>query len=387
MDTIETADNNAKKQFSTTLEIIDHFRQLRKFLDDDKIPENYLKKMETEILSLARLYKLYVTDILSRYYNISNNQSLETEITKEYYMKIIAEDFQGKINFICKKFDYLLFNLESVTDISLFMEDTRSHKRDTSSFPYNSSQITEKLAFLQTIKINNYFEKKITDICKCGTRLEIRPEVSELWCPDCQKSKQLIGSFVKDDTNSQENNRPKATPNGTIRHYKFWSDRIQALERKTFTTEERAKIESVIIRDNIDRSTLNCEKMREILKDSNVQCTHLNQNAALLVKLHGGTPPPVLTFMENQIITIKFKKAMFLYEQVVPGCKNKPYYPYFIYKLYEEFFKNDPDKLRILDYIHLQSKETVTKNDILYEKMAALADPEDGIVYKPTEIR
>jgi hypothetical protein len=75
---------------------------------------------------------------------------------------------------------------------------------------------------------------------------------------------------------------------------------------------------------------------------------------------------------------------MSLYEQVATEGGNKPYYPYFIYKLYEDEFKDDPAKLRILEYIHLQSKDTVTKNDIIYRSIAELAPPEDGIVYRPT---
>jgi hypothetical protein len=39
---------------------------------------------------------------------------------------------------------------------------------------------------------------------------------------------------------------------------------------------------------------------------------------------------------------------------------NRPYYPYFIYKIAEDEFKDNPEKLKILDYIHMKSEDTIT---------------------------
>jgi hypothetical protein len=58
---------------------------------------------------------------------------------------------------------------------------------------------------------------------------------------------------------------------------------------------------------------------------------------------------------------------MKLYDMVNPEGGNKPYYPYFIYKILEEMFKDNAEKSRLLDYIHLQSRETVIKNDKYYQ--------------------
>lgn len=377
MDTVEFTDGNFKKQITVIREILEYFYLIRCIVGDNYVKDSIIVGLRRDLNEIETNYKLNAVVVLMKYYNAKDLKQ-ETEATKEYYIKIISEDFQGKLIYLCKQLDYMLWNLENVTDVTYFIEDNGN------DLTKHANQISEKLEYIKQLKISNYFEKKSLDICKCGERLELRPEVSELWCENCQKSKQLVGAVFKDDNNQQDIVKPKSMIDGTTRHYIFWTNRIQALEKRNFTEQETQKIEHVIHRDRIDRNTLNCEKMRDILKDPSVQCTHLNQNAALLVKMHGGPPPPVLTFMENQVIKIKFKKAMALYEAVVPGCKNKPYYPYFIYKLYEEHFKNDPEKLQILNYIHLQSEDTVTKNDTIYEKMSELADPEDGIVYRPT---
>lgn len=380
MDTIEYTDKNFKKQLALASDIIAHFKEIKKLVGGKYIEMRDIVEIENAIMSLKKAYNLSAIDILVRYYD-SSNLAIENEITKEYYVRVISDDFQGKLNFICRQFNQLIYNITNISDITCFIES------DENDYIKITTMINDKIKQMQTIQLTNYYERKSIDLCKCGSRLEIRYDTSEMWCENCQKSKQIVGATFKEDNNTQDVIKTKNNANGTTRHYTFWITRIQALEKKTFLESETAKIEELIKKDNINRLTLNCEKMREILKDPSVNCTHLNQNASLLVKLHGGPPPPVLSFAENQILSIKFKKAMAIYEQVVPGSGNKPYYPYFIYKLVEEHFKDDPEKLRILDYIHLQSKDTLTKDDLIYKQMAALAKPEDGIVYRPTDVR
>ncbi len=112
--------------------------------------------------------------------------------------------------------------------------------------------------------------------------------------------------------------------------------------------------------------------------------TEYNDHAPLLVKLLGGTPPPQFDFQENRDMAIMFNKIINLYHKVNPDGSNRPYYPYFIYKMVERKFANNPEKLRLLDYIHLQSSDTVKKNDYYYEQICALSAPEDDLVYIAT---
>jgi hypothetical protein len=76
---------------------------------------------------------------------------------------------------------------------------------------------------------------------------------------------------------------------------------------------------------------------------------------------------------------------MILYKEVHPEEGNIPYYPYFFLQIFKQLFRNNPEKLRIIQYIHLQSRETVTKNDITFQQMCAKATPDDGFVYSPTD--
>lgn len=222
------------------------------------------------------------------------------------------------------------------------------------------------------------------ETCKCGRRMTVLPENSELICA-CGRTKELIGAVFKDNQfYPQEGQKTKHTDYTPNRHYQFWIERIQGLENKTFADADRAKIDAVIARDGILPCELNVELMRKILKECGLS-TQLNEHATLLVKLCGGTPPPLLTFHENKLASTRFDKIMELYAEINPAGKNRPYYPFFIYKILETMFDGNVEKLRILNYIHLQTRCTTIKNDGYYRQICARARPEDGLIYRAVD--
>jgi len=317
--------------------------------DLDKIEENY---------------NLSIVTVFSDYYSDAKK---EEAATREYYKIISRENVVIAINNIINK-------LQRITSAA-----HHANQEDVSKLLY----IAKKMHIESSLEVNDY------EVCKkCGSRMIVMPELSELHCENayCGKIKVMFGVVFRDDQfYPQEGQKTKHGRYDTSRHYKFWIERLQALEAKTFEPEDLAKIEYVINRDGYKKYELNCKLIRRILKDPCVNKTDLNDHTPLLVKTLGGRAPPVLDFHENRIISIRFNKVMVLYDVVNPDGGNKPYYPYFLYKLIEDYFRNDAEKLRFLDYIHLQSRETVIKNDKYYEKIAKLATKEDGIVYTPTD--
>lgn len=328
------------------------------------------------ISTVENNYQLAVVSILSEYYNANNRENINT---RDYYRVITSENFCGILDDAIQRAKNVLKNVYSV--LSKFPPKQRITAQE---IEYDLEKISEQLQHAHNIEIPNLLEKRNYEVCKCGTRMTVIPELSELRCDMCLKTKKIIGAVFRDDQfYPQEGQKTKHGGYDTQRHYRFWIERLQALESKVFSEDDIKNIEYVICRDNHPRRSLTCEVMREILKDPIVNATHLNDHAPLLVKTFGGPPPPHLDFQENRLAAIRFNKAMKLYDVVNPEGGNKPYYPYFIYKIFEEMFKNNPEKLRILDYIHLQSRETVIKNDKYYEQICELADG-DGFTYRAT---
>ncbi len=317
--------------------------------------------------ALREEYDLTVAPILGAYYR---NQD-EAKITKDYYRCITSINISGRLDLeisVIRKGACILAKLH----------------RSTAP----ADKIADYLAKTQQLVIDLPLERQNWEVCKCGGRMQINPELSERQClsPDCMRVKKIVGAVFRDDQfYPTDGQKTKHGGYDTSRHYRFWMERLQALEPRGYTDEEEARIRACIAVDRISRHDLTCERMRKILKDPSVNATHLNDHAALLVKLCGGRAPPQLTMNEFRTCSVRFNRAMKLYEIVNTDDGNKPYYPYFIYKILEHMFRNDPEKLRLIDYIHLQSRETVIKNDKYFEQMCELALPEDGLVYTPTD--
>lgn len=318
-------------------------------------------------------YLLEIADALTKYYSGADT---EANTRKEYFRVLAAGNYVSTID------RYIGLTITHATAL-------RSNDPTTIDVILNDARA------VASISIPVLLEKKAYDTCKCGARMIVKPDHSVLECPQCGRIKDLAGTVFRDEQfHPQDGQKTKHGGYDTSRHYKFHIERLQALENKTFDDTILSRIEQVIRDDGYDRKSLNCEKMRIILRDTRVSTvgkngtlikgTKLNDHAPLLVKMCGGKAPPILSFKENQLASLRFSKIMALYDQVVPEGGNKPYYPYFIFKIIEHMFRADPTKLRLIDYIHLQSRDTVIKHDKIYEQICLLADPDDGLVYTPT---
>lgn len=380
---IKTALSDVRKvsgQLQTVLyDILEHHISKKTSDAIAAIANLHINLAEDAIVTLELNYNLSVISILGTYYATSTN---EEEKTRSYYRIITGENIVPNLN-------DQISNVKSLA-VAMYklLQQKILPKVDSRDFEYKLDDIMRLMDIAHYIEIPIVIEKKNYEVCKCGNRMTVVPELSELHCNQCLKIRSITGTVFRDDQfYPQDGQKTKHGGYDTVRHYRFWIERLQALETKSFSDDVLNKIEYVLNRDDYDRSRLTCENMRRVLKDPKVNMSALNDHAPLLVKTFGGPAPPMLDFQENKKLSIRFSKAMALYDVVNPNSGNKPYYPYFIYKIIEYEFRNNRAKLRFLDYIHLQSRETVIKNDKYYEQICQLAgDCEaDGLVYQPTD--
>jgi hypothetical protein len=219
------------------------------------------------------------------------------------------------------------------------------------------------------------------DIC-CGMTMTLLDEGCGLICQNCRQVRKINGVVFKND---QLNDGYK-TKHGTydsMRHYKFWIEHIQGKENQTFDDVFLKKLTVSLAKIQPNKRLITCKQIRIALKDPLVKGTKQNEHVSLLLKLIGGTPCPTLTHDENMLISHVFLRVMCIYDTLNLDSKNKPYYPYFIYKIIESRFW-DSAKLLILNYIHLQGKATTIKNDNIFKKICEKAEPADKLVYRAT---
>lgn len=393
LNTIESAHSKLTEKISTAkkyLEIIKSIMSAIKKMIEDKSSSKTNKKYDIAIASINSIhanillqeteelemdYNLSTINVMSDYYGKSNTEEYNT---REYYRILTRENYVLNINGILTRIIGFVNILHSVRTVLI--------KTESSVIENQLEDITNYVEHQKQVYITTTLEKKNYEFCKCGVKMNILPEHSKLHCPCCGKLKDIIGTAFKDEQmRPQEGQKAKHGGYDSGRHCKFHITRLQAIQPKDFSEKDLTNIEKVLIRDGYDRSKLNCEEMRTVLKDSTVRATNLNEFVPLLVKKFGGVPPPILNFEEARILEIVFNKVMQLYDIVVPEGGNKPYYPYFIFKIIENMFANNPEKLRLLDYIHLQSRDTVIKHDIVFEQICSLSDPADGLKYTPTD--
>jgi hypothetical protein len=139
-------------------------------------------------------------------------------------------------------------------------------------------------------------------------------------------------------------------------------------------------------------SSVYCAEMRKVLKNTGL--TKYNPFVPWLIKHFTGSIIPALSEEDKAKIKSIFNQLRIHYEQlrvtdhVINKKENLSYYYFFIYKIIEKEFAKT-NKAELLRYIHLQSRETIIKNDALLAKIteaassshAANKPPKDLAVY------
>jgi Poxvirus Late Transcription Factor VLTF3 like len=363
--------------------IITHAEKFNKLIPDAKAAQVAiimsglrLNILLGDIDAIETAYMLAVTQVLGEYYSQSDRPGAVTK----YYRVLASENTIGQTN------NVIVLCKTAITKFGKALRLKAIPVRDQDLFDDELEIITADFECALNIDANEHIEKRNVDVCKCGERMRLIQDVSELRCDSCLRTKKVLGSVLHYDQ-THDNQKSKHNEYDVVRHLRFHLEHLQALEAKTFDKGTLDKIAYVIKRDGIVKTSLNCEIMRHILKDPYVDATHLNNHAPLLIKTFGGRGPPTFDYDELKVLKTRFIRVTNVHAELNPFGGNTPYYPHFIYKIAEVQFMSDPEKLRILEFIHLQSAETVEKNDQYFEDVCnAVNDPSSGLSYKPTDI-
>lgn len=324
---------------------------------------------------LKEKYNLSTIHLLSEYY--TTEEIDDTSLTKKFCKTIESENFQSSIN------DYLQKIKTTVNYLHENIDRIPPNKKGAVS----GTIIEIKRGISQELNIDLIDDKKSSNnICKkCGSKMIVLQNMTQLKCDQCSILKTVCGEIMDEQySDGQKTKHGSYDPN---RHFDSWLDKIQAKKQKTFSERDVERIQHYIKSDDYTEETLNCKSMRKILKDAKL--TKLNDYVPLLIKTFTNKVPPELTHAERRRFHIRFSKIMKYYRAIKREANedgNRPYYPYFIYKIAEYEFKDDPIKIKLLDFIHLQSSDTVCKNDLIFEEICERAynDGEEGFVYIKT---
>lgn len=366
METVEATHEKLVKKFALIGQIVAQMKTTRATKLCEELADN-AAKIQAEYYSAC-------SSILARYYNGEDNNA----ITTTYRAVVDSRAISNKI-------DAFVIKIAAVADINDVTIDCRVIVTNNKKRKVKMNTADETLfRLVEAIEQIQIFGRKtvMSNKCPCGGEYEVQPATSQKKCVVCGLIEDIHGVIFKTEFSSQETTKSKSTSYDTSRHYKIWIERLQAIEKKTFDQNTINTLKSTMRKHGYTVADLTCEKMRDMIKRAKLSRNEsLNEHVPLLIKTFGGRAPPILSPSEDKLLQVRFAKVMLLYTLVNPNARNKPYYPYFIWQLVAEMFKDVPSKLRLLDYIHLQSAETIRKNNEHYQAICALADPGDGIVY------
>lgn len=410
--TIEATNKKIAEKIATIKLIFDQLIHLTAILD--KLSVDYKSSLKMKFLHLNLLqsdfdeleisYNLSIVGNLAKYYS-AEGRHLEEINTKEFYRIIDSENYIPRINEFLDKAKNILellitaYNKKPKEDPIAAPKRGRRQKKkpqtielsdDDSLFPI-VEKIKRQVQNAESIVVSIETKKNKYDTCDCGSKMIFLPESSELYCQECQEVKTLYGTITDDlQTGSFDGVKTKQGKYDPTRHFKFWMERTQARERKIFPPDHLDRIERIKNRDQIEIRSI--YDMRSLLKEAKL--TQYNDHGPLLMKTFTGVSPPQLGFTTLRKFSIKFNKIIDCLEHMKNPEDNRPYYPYFIYKIAEGEAENakkrgeyeeERELRRLLLYIHLQSDDTVTKNDILFEGICKMCEPSDDLEFTPTD--
>jgi hypothetical protein len=367
--TIETTNNNIVIKINAITQLLDIFKKESILVDI---------KIINRVADIKEEYEMGSINILSEYFLISDNyrhavnENDKTNLIKDkelYFTKY--QSFIRKDNFI-SKLDRILHTIKKY--ITETLDKITIHEIHTILKSYNNSTI------------NKNIKEVVYEICTCSTKMDIDPIASTLICKSCGLTKELFGTVFEDEQfYYQEGQRTKHGTYDPSKHCRFWVERIQARETTEIPEIVITDIKKCIVQDKIkNRNHINCTQIRKYLRQT--RNSKYNEHVPLIRKLITGITPPQLTDYEMQLIHIYFDKVIHIFDEIKPPEKtNCPYHPYFIYKIIEQIFDKDLNnirKLKILSCIHLQSRETLICNDVIW---SPICDRITEFAYIPTD--
>lgn len=250
-------------------------------------------------------------------------------------------------------------------------------------------KIWEACAGAQRSALTPAYELITPDTCDtCGsTGMQLDADTSRYVCDVCGGTTDIDGIiFHENQVFAQSGTKTRANDYSAMRHFDDWMHKLLGEEKYEIQPHVVVKLKRKMLASGCTRADISCvRKMRELLKDPEVDETRLNDHATLLIVLCGGRAPYAPTPRERNIIHVKYRTIVSHYFDVVGDDCNVKYCPYFIYKIIECFFGDHPQMLGILRYIHLQSDKTLSATDRVYEQICERIPAADGFVYRATD--
>jgi hypothetical protein len=202
----------------------------------------------------------------------------------------------------------------------------------------------------------------------CSQKMLAIPEKSELYCNLCGRLDEIKGMVFEDSQfYSQEGKKPKHSKYTKMRTFHKWMRNTMAREIPKMTRDEYRLLDTCVARDGFGKPGeargIPITKIRQYMHD--VGLAKYNTFASYILSYYTGVRPPQLNASEYELVEKTYLEVLSVCAKNATYT-NTPYAPFFIWKIIEDKFAGNAEVLRIRQYIHLQSEDTVTKQDYIW---------------------
>lgn len=284
-----------------------------------------LKIIYDKINKIYDIYLIEVIDVIVDYYKNYIDVKNIFKCTSLYKNRISNINIINKIDIIYHKLHCYIINNKIEND-----------KVKIDMFNYNNITIYTPE--------EQYIDDNLLYSCDCKNEKRIDISNSELVCPTCGKIYSVNTTYI----NYNNNDDKQTTKYDFLRHYRIWLDKILANGNKYNVkyNKDIKFLEKKIYEDyplEQQRNKLNINHIRLYLKNLNL--TKLNDIVPILLKKITKNDTPQLTAKEYFDLENLFIQVMKCYDTIKSKSHiNRRFYPFYIFKIIEYYFRNNPEK-------------------------------------------
>ena len=323
-----------------------------------------------KIAILMNNVQLSVTGIKSeRLLKVMKSEKSIRNIIEEYNRYLLQERLSSRIHDI---FFTIINILEKIGTNPIFSITIGDAKYET---------IKNNISDFNTYNINIRSETTKNDKCDiCDIKYTIDHEKNELYCKSCGLVSHLSEELYDSNFGLLETKQKNSSYDAS-NHCEFWFKRIFALEPTDMDESILTSVHQWLIKNNYP---ITCKCIRKALQK--LKLTNFNTHVSLIRKLLTGKVPEPPTYDQKMQIFNYFNKAVQAYIEIYKTThtnNNIKYYPYFIWKIIEIIYKDQPRRrYEIFECIHLQNLDTLKKNDKIWKK---ICNKITEFKFKPTD--
>ncbi len=272
--------------------------------------------------------------------------------------------------------EVMMTNEDSVAD-ALDIDKLTDLEGDQLSGMIRISVLVERLEMIQEkIDLIPKFAHVNLGNCDCGGKMLVDYDVGCHKCSVCGATiASIVSMYVEDRGGLEGTPKPKSNSYKTHKHFDKWMNRILAIDAPKDGSEIVPQILKFFREKNIAKDRIDGEAIRRCLKILGLNKYYVY--TAWFLQQVSGSGPPQLTEEESRDIAYRFGIISDTFDIIRNKAEKKTgriYYPFFIYKIISTKFANRPDKVRILNYIHVQEEKTQSKNNAIYAKILKAAN-------------